>query len=102
VAGPGLRGSGYSIAGGRRDGREAARFFNFRAVHRRTWESNMSRRSVNYVTWKEFKSAVDAKLNELGKDDSVSIDYIDIDGRDLRGRITMTIAVDSADQLSVH
>ena len=62
----------------------------------------MPRESLNYFTWKQFKAAVDAKLDELGKDDSVSIDYIDFDGRDLRGRVSITIEVDSADQLSVR
>lgn len=30
------------------------------------------------LTWDELKAAVDAKLAELGKDGSVSIQYIDI------------------------
>jgi hypothetical protein len=29
------------------------------------------------LTWKEFKAAVDAKLQALGKDDNVPVDYID-------------------------
>jgi hypothetical protein len=54
------------------------------------------------MTWKRLKETVDAKLRELGKDDTVTIDYIDIDGWDLRGGVTLTIEIDAADQIAVH